>query len=109
MRWPPSPAACERRSLHQRLAALLNGDTDAATHEAEAALSIDATYAPALAIRARALARNGHTREAESAIMRYLASRPPPDSRESAEALADLALHGVKVRRPSGQGQPSER
>jgi serine/threonine-protein kinase len=84
------------------LAALLRGDVAEAAREADAALSIDAAYAPAVGLRARALARSGDTRQAETELMRYLGSQPPPDSAETAETLSDLARHGISLARISG-------
>ena len=88
-RFPGEPA------LHKNLglAALLTGDAGTAIAEADRALALDASFSPAVGVRARARARRGDRAGALSDWSRYLALRPVPA--DSAETADDLAQRGI--------------
>ena len=76
--------------LHKNLglAALELGDLPAAASAAEAALALDADYAPAYALRARVRARRGEISGAEDDFRRYRALSPPAEDQLPLEADA---------------------
>jgi Tfp pilus assembly protein PilF/tRNA A-37 threonylcarbamoyl transferase component Bud32 len=81
--------------LHKNLglAELTMGDAVSAASEADRALAIDASFAPALALRARARARRNDLAGARADWARYLSLRPAPA--DSAEVATELAQRGV--------------
>lgn len=84
-----------RAVLHKNLglAALAMGDARTGMQEADLALGIDASFAPAMALRARAQARLGDRAGARVEWSRYLALAPTPA--DSAETANDLIQRGV--------------
>jgi Tfp pilus assembly protein PilF/tRNA A-37 threonylcarbamoyl transferase component Bud32 len=81
--------------LHKNLglAELTMGDAVSAANEADRALAIDASFAPALALRARARARRRDVAGARADWARYLSLHPAPA--DSAEVAIELAQPGV--------------
>jgi tetratricopeptide (TPR) repeat protein len=88
-RFPGQPA------LHKNLglAALAMGDARTALAEAERALAIDASFAPALALRARARAHRGDAAGAREDWARFLAAGHAAG--DSLETFNDLTQRGV--------------
>ena len=88
-KFPGEPA------LHKNmgLAVLALGDPRSAVGEAERALAIDASFAPALGLRARARARLSDLEGARADWVRYLALHPAAS--DSSEVATDLAGRGV--------------
>jgi Tfp pilus assembly protein PilF len=75
------------------LAELTMGDAVSAVNEGDRALAIDASFAPALALRARARARRSDVAGARTDWARYLWLHPAPA--DSAELATELAQRGV--------------
>ncbi len=86
--------------LHKNagLAALALDDLPGALAAADASLASDATYAPALALRARVRARSGDVAGARTDLLRYRASGAG-DSLELADLTRELAGRGVRLER----------
>jgi tetratricopeptide (TPR) repeat protein len=88
-RFPGEPALYKNLGL----AALTMGDPRTALDEADRALAIDASFAPALALRSRALARRGDRAGARAEWERFITAAPAVA--DSIETFDDLTRRGV--------------